>query len=156
MWCPSCGAEYRQGFTHCPDCDVDLVEEEPDEPEQPPSGPSPLTLDPDSLGPELVGVDVVFGHARGELVRSFLRGSGIEASLTGDGETWGQVYKVFRGPMAAIRVLVRPDDFEHARASLDAARRGLLEIDGDDAGRPGIMYWIGFAGLVWLVLMGFF
>ena len=29
MWCPSCGAEYRPGFTHCPDCDVDLVSEQP-------------------------------------------------------------------------------------------------------------------------------
>jgi hypothetical protein len=26
MICPQCKAEYRQGFTHCVDCDVDLVE----------------------------------------------------------------------------------------------------------------------------------
>ena len=26
MWCPVCKNEYREGFTHCPDCDVDLVE----------------------------------------------------------------------------------------------------------------------------------
>ncbi len=26
MWCPKCKNEYRPGFTHCPDCDVDLVE----------------------------------------------------------------------------------------------------------------------------------
>src|ERR1041385_7922035 len=25
MICPKCGAEYRPGFTHCADCDVDLV-----------------------------------------------------------------------------------------------------------------------------------
>ncbi|MGH9733627.1 MAG: hypothetical protein ACRD8A_03420 [Candidatus Acidiferrales bacterium] len=25
MFCPSCKAEYRQGFTRCSDCDVDLV-----------------------------------------------------------------------------------------------------------------------------------
>jgi hypothetical protein len=25
MFCPECKAEYRQGFTHCADCDVDLV-----------------------------------------------------------------------------------------------------------------------------------
>jgi len=25
MFCPNCHAEYRAGYTHCPDCDVDLV-----------------------------------------------------------------------------------------------------------------------------------
>src|SRR5437899_12069821 len=25
MFCPQCKAEYRQGFTRCADCDVDLV-----------------------------------------------------------------------------------------------------------------------------------
>ena len=29
MYCPHCGTEYRQGFTHCTDCDVDLVWEQP-------------------------------------------------------------------------------------------------------------------------------
>lgn len=31
MFCPQCKAEYRRGFTHCPDCDVDLVWELPKE-----------------------------------------------------------------------------------------------------------------------------
>jgi hypothetical protein len=29
MYCPQCKAEYRRGFTHCVDCDVDLVESLP-------------------------------------------------------------------------------------------------------------------------------
>jgi hypothetical protein len=29
MFCPQCNAEYRPGFTHCADCDVDLVNEPP-------------------------------------------------------------------------------------------------------------------------------
>jgi hypothetical protein len=29
MFCPQCKAEYRQGFTHCADCDVELVWELP-------------------------------------------------------------------------------------------------------------------------------
>jgi hypothetical protein len=29
MFCPNCKAEYRQGFSHCADCDVDLVEAAP-------------------------------------------------------------------------------------------------------------------------------
>jgi hypothetical protein len=31
MFCPQCKAEYRRGFTHCSDCDVDLVWELPSE-----------------------------------------------------------------------------------------------------------------------------
>jgi hypothetical protein len=31
MFCPNCELEYRPGFTHCNDCDVDLVEELPGE-----------------------------------------------------------------------------------------------------------------------------
>jgi hypothetical protein len=27
MYCPQCKSEYRPGFTHCADCDVDLVQE---------------------------------------------------------------------------------------------------------------------------------
>jgi hypothetical protein len=30
MFCPLCKAEYRPGFSHCSDCDVDLVERLPD------------------------------------------------------------------------------------------------------------------------------
>lgn len=33
-WCPVCKNEYVEGKTHCPDCDVDLVDELPDEPEE--------------------------------------------------------------------------------------------------------------------------
>lgn len=34
-WCPICKNEYVEGKTHCPDCDVDLVEELSEEPEAP-------------------------------------------------------------------------------------------------------------------------
>jgi hypothetical protein len=33
MFCPQCKAEYRPGFTRCADCDVDLVEVLPSEPQ---------------------------------------------------------------------------------------------------------------------------
>ena len=31
MFCPECKTEYRSGFTHCVDCDVDLVQQLPEE-----------------------------------------------------------------------------------------------------------------------------
>lgn len=33
-WCPVCKNEYVEGKTHCPDCDVDLVDELTEEPEE--------------------------------------------------------------------------------------------------------------------------
>src|SRR5579862_2357131 len=41
MFCPTCGGEYREGFTHCDDCDVDLVETLPPPPVEH-AGPSGL------------------------------------------------------------------------------------------------------------------
>jgi hypothetical protein len=29
MWCPSCGDEFREGYTRCNDCEVALVAERP-------------------------------------------------------------------------------------------------------------------------------
>jgi len=29
MWCPQCRAEYREGFTRCADCDLELTDERP-------------------------------------------------------------------------------------------------------------------------------
>lgn len=42
MFCPVCKAEYRPGFTHCVDCDVDLVDALPPAPADASAGPSAL------------------------------------------------------------------------------------------------------------------
>ena len=44
LYCPQCGAEYRPGFTHCADCDVDLVAALPQAQEPPVSAPPSGTL----------------------------------------------------------------------------------------------------------------
>src|SRR5215813_10698787 len=35
MFCPQCGDEFRPGFTVCPDCEVSLVSQPPQQEEQP-------------------------------------------------------------------------------------------------------------------------
>ena len=46
-WCPICKNEYVEGKTHCPDCDVDLVEELSQEPEEPLKVPEDYTFPED-------------------------------------------------------------------------------------------------------------
>lgn len=41
MFCPQCKVEYRPGFTHCTDCDVDLVAELPKTAIEPSRGDEP-------------------------------------------------------------------------------------------------------------------
>ena len=36
MFCPKCKAEYREGFTECADCNIPLVADLQEAPEQPP------------------------------------------------------------------------------------------------------------------------
>lgn len=40
MICPQCGAEYREGFTRCWDCEVDLVDALPEPEEAPQDEPA--------------------------------------------------------------------------------------------------------------------
>lgn len=107
MFCPSCTDEYRAGIKKCPECGNDLVPELPEERWK--------------LGPELVEVYRAGGHIQGEMVRSMLRGSGIESMLTGEGEAWGQVYKLTVGPMADVRVWVTQEDADRAKVLIGEA-----------------------------------
>jgi hypothetical protein len=43
MFCPSCKSEFREGFTRCGSCDVDLVHEIPEE-KPATAGPGPVAL----------------------------------------------------------------------------------------------------------------
>ncbi|MCL2856318.1 MAG: hypothetical protein FWE19_01145 [Oscillospiraceae bacterium] len=47
-WCPKCKAEYRDGFAQCSDCEVELMEERPEEIGDPPAkevAASPILLE---------------------------------------------------------------------------------------------------------------
>ncbi|MCD6311851.1 MAG: DUF2007 domain-containing protein [Elusimicrobia bacterium] len=67
MFCPNCGAEYREGFTRCTDCDIDLVE----------------TLSP-GREPEEVKLCTVFitsSLVEANMVKCLLEGSGVKVFL---------------------------------------------------------------------------
>ena len=104
MWCPKCKNEYREGFTHCPDCDVDLVE---------------------SL--ESIPVPVIFGEEEDlEQMATFLKLNGIgEASVTYDETEEVFELKVLPGQKEQVK--------EMLQAFLqDRARRQELEENGFD------------------------
>jgi Putative prokaryotic signal transducing protein len=90
MICPECGTEYREGFTHCNDCDVDLVE--------------PIPSEPDI---ELVRVYSSSNPALIPFVESLLTEAGIEFMKKFDG-----VQDFFAaGRMLGINQIVGPVEF---------------------------------------------
>ena len=63
MYCPKCSTEYRESFSQCSECDVDLVHERPPKPE-----------------PQYAELVAVFGGGSNSaaVVRGFVEGAGIE------------------------------------------------------------------------------
>ena len=123
MICPNCRAEYRPGFTQCSDCGVELVESLPEE--EAPNQFSAQTHT--SIGPELVEVYRAWGAPQAGLVKSILEANGIECALFGEGAN--RVYNMTVGPLAAVRVMVGPDDVAAAEEVLQAADRGEFNIE---------------------------
>jgi hypothetical protein len=78
MYCPICGAEYREGFNQCADCEVPLV----DEPVEPRTGPVPPP-DPESL--KLATAFTSADPALIVLAKSLLESAGIPYLVRGEG-----------------------------------------------------------------------
>ena len=106
MICPNCGTEYREGFTHCTDCDVDLIAPPP------PSEPLPqvdLIQVFESGNPALIPViESLFEDAEIE----YMTKSEPIQHLFGWG-TFGSNLNYVIGP---VQFFVRAEDAEQARA----------------------------------------
>ncbi|MEA2433621.1 MAG: hypothetical protein QOG54_1078 [Actinomycetota bacterium] len=109
MFCPNCRSEYRAGFTHCPDCDLDLVDELAPEAE-----PEPRPANDEvTFFASLVSVYRA-PRMQAEIIRSVLAGSGIQAFVRGSGMSG--VYP--GGVLDDSAVMVRKEEEEAARALL--------------------------------------
>lgn len=117
MFCPSCGAEYREGFTECWNCGVALTD-------RPPPEPAEILHDDDS---KYVEVYRAAGAFEGGFIKSVLEGSGIACLLSGS--TGGGAYPVTVGSLGVVRVLVKEDDAAEAKRLISAAAAGDLELD---------------------------
>lgn len=95
MWCPKCKAEYREGFTMCSRCEVDLVKELPQEPK------------PEYV--EFKEVLTTFNPADIAMIQSLLEGEGVNYYI--DGENFLNMR-----PLAIpARLMVQKDHIEDAK-----------------------------------------
>jgi hypothetical protein len=109
MICPQCRSEYREGFTHCADCDVDLVMVE--------------ETAPSAAEPEIELVKIYEGGDAAVLpvVESVLRDSGIEFLTRG--EALQDLFAL--GRFGGLNNAIGPVEF-WVRAEDEAAARELL------------------------------
>ena len=96
MFCPNCKAEYREGFTHCSDCDVDLVASLPELAEK--------EKDDD----DVTFIPVLSTYNLGDiaLLRSILDDQDIEYFLQGENTSY------IRGYMDPTILMIKDDQVE--------------------------------------------
>lgn len=116
LYCPECGAEYRDGFVECSDCRVALVSE-------PPTKPPPVDI-------ELECVYESTNPALLAMAKSLLEDAGIEFISSGDAQ-----FAVL--PVLPVRIEVDRERAEEAKAllsELESAEKtyGLDEQANED------------------------
>ncbi len=74
-FCPECKYEYRAGITTCPDCDVDLIENLPIEPEL----EKYATGEDEHANEGLVSIYSTNDEAEATHIKGLLEAAGIEA-----------------------------------------------------------------------------
>jgi hypothetical protein len=103
-FCPECRAEYRAEMRRCPDCDVDLVDSLPLEPEA-----------NDAEGLELVELASFPDYPEAEMIKEILESNGIQTVLRGETDPIGAA----SGAMP-ITLLVGERDSARAHEIYDA------------------------------------
>jgi len=103
MFCPECGAEFRDGFARCSDCDVPLVSVLP-----------PEEMDA-TLSSEEATVFVTRDMVEAETVKELLEASGIEVYISGESSP-------LPGVPAEVRLIVSQDRVELAHEILEETR----------------------------------
>lgn len=109
MFCPKCGAEYREGFYVCGDCNVELVEE-------PPSEPNPEYI-------EYVEVLGTFNPADIAWIKSILDSESITYYFLGEQFTY---VRPWADP---ARLRVKKDEAEEAKELLKDLKLSFMGIN---------------------------
>lgn len=109
MFCPKCGAEYREGYYVCVDCDSDLVDELPPE-----------------IKPEFIEYAEVLGTynpADVALIKSILDSENITYYFNAE-------HFMYVRPLAEpVRLMVKKDEAEKAKEILRDLNLAITGID---------------------------
>jgi hypothetical protein len=124
MICPNCKAEYQTGYTRCGDCDIDLVDQLPPEPERPAHDEYPA----------YVPVTTAQGQLETGQIQSFLESNGIPSEIRG--ESFRTVYGMVVDGLGAVDVLVPKEQAAAALDLLEKAQHGELAIEDWDEAKP--------------------
>lgn len=118
MICPNCKCEYVEGITHCPDCDVDLIEpEKTDSTSQQNTPLKPM---------EPVKLTSVDNNINAELLVNLLENNGIPC-FTSDPAA-GQYLNLYMGySVYGTDIYVNKDDYMIAKQLLEQ-----LSADNDE------------------------
>lgn len=129
MFCPLCGAEYREGFRECVDCGVALVKE-------------PVEV---KAGGRHRDVNLVTIFRSGDapvvaLAKSLLESAGITFVTQGDGVQdlvgWGRFPAGLNLAAGPVVIQVSDEDAEQAQALLERLRESDA-AGGDPCDDPG-------------------
>ncbi len=113
MFCPRCGAEYREGFTMCADCGIALVHDEPAEPAE------------EVEYIEYEEIVRTFNPADVAVIRSVLDGEGITYFFKGES------FLLVRPLVEPAALMVKKDEAARARDLLEGLNLRYKGITGD-------------------------
>jgi len=109
MFCPKCSAEYREGFFICADCNVDLVDELPEE-------PRPAFVEFKEVLGTYNPADVAF-------IKSLLESEGIQYFFKGE-------HFMHVRPLAdPVRLMIREDQVDEAMTLLENVELSITGIN---------------------------
>jgi len=124
MFCPNCQSEYREGFTRCADCDVDLI-----------------AALPEAGADERPQIELVKIYEGGDpatipVLESLLDDAGIEFSTTSENIqdlfAWGRFGGTYNFAIGPIKFYVRREDEAEALAIVATLRESAPPEAGDE------------------------
>ncbi len=122
-WCPKCGAEYREGFARCSECDAALTD-----------APPPADETPVRPGPEWAEVASYATVEEARLAAGLLEENGIPATVVDRHVVLNPFPQVDE---AGVLLLVSPENAERADAVLAEAEAGEDALPADVDTEPG-------------------